>query len=167
MTEREQTRYLVTLPLTDEQADILSMGMDAMYADITDGFSKRLMAIGTPVPESGLEMVAWGLEGDAQPGKSFIAWPRPPCSVDMWNVALVRRTDAEALIAARDAEIAELRARLETIAQETREACAKIIEQNVEATALRGGRRFLLPRTDGDQVALAYAAAIRSAGEKV
>ncbi|TWB00402.1 hypothetical protein FBZ86_13716 [Gluconacetobacter diazotrophicus] len=150
---------IVRLPLTDEKIEAFVQGSECGSTP-----DETIRAIGTPVEASGLETVGYG------PSRVVAGWAamfRKKKDALKDAIPLVHRTDAEALIAARDAEIAELRARLETIAQETREACAKIIEQNVEATALRGGRRFLLPRTDGDQVALAYAAAIRSAGEKV
>lgn len=55
---------------------------------------------------------------------------------------------------------------------EEREACAKIIDDHAEAIApvialswrplLRTGRRHLIPRSEGDFVATAYAAAIRA-----
>lgn len=71
------TQVLVRLPLTDEQELAFESAINAT-GDTADGFR----AIGTPVSDSGMETVAWGLEGDIQPGKSFMAWSVPPCAID-------------------------------------------------------------------------------------
>lgn len=41
------------------------------------------------------------------------------------------------------------------------EACAKVVDDNVEAVELKSGKRGLIPRDYGNLVATAYATAIR------
>ena len=50
---------------------------------------------------------------------------------------------------------------IEEAVKAERERCALIIEWHVEALHTRTSERFLIPRTSGDNVAIAYAAAIR------
>ncbi|MBM9401601.1 hypothetical protein JUN65_08375 [Gluconacetobacter azotocaptans] len=173
MTAQNVTHVVVRLPLTDAQiqkikevASEIAENDFRFHHHFTAACDDLARAIGTPVEACGLETAAWGLEGDMQPGRSFIAWPRPPCSIDAWNIALVRRADAEAQIAVLRAENARLISERNRIAQETREACARICEQQRDDFAdpqYAGGEMGAFQ----ERFACAEcAAAIRSAGEK-
>lgn len=118
------TYVLVRLPLTDEQDQAFEGAVNAIEGTLEAG----ICAIGTPVPDSGLEAVISDVLRDIAelPDRTS-----PNDAPDMLiathdELETILRTAASALIAARDAEIAELRARMETVERETGEACARI-----------------------------------------
>ncbi|GAA4475445.1 hypothetical protein GCM10023157_04300 [Gluconacetobacter asukensis] len=134
----EPTNYLVPAKLTDEQCDLLENAL-LEAEDKHDAYDKWIAissALGMPVEASGLETVRWG-PSYTMPGRpSLFASKR---KAEHWAttpgrsiVAFVSKSDAAVQITARDAKIAELTAKLDTIAQETREACARICEQQRE-----------------------------------
>lgn len=147
------TYVLVRLPLTDEQERAIVVAQTGTPPSVKTDTEAAIRAIGTPVEASGLETVAFANPEEVNEpiGDEAAFFEVADKRYGHLREPLVRQSDAAAQIALRDAQIAELTAQLDTIAQETREAIAAWIEPqrpNIGATGAE------------------FAAAIRSAGEK-
>lgn len=118
MTDQKPTGVFVRLPLSEDQ-------IDALYNPKRSG-EENLLSIGTPVQVMELYVVGYEYEMALRiEGGEGVEWeeamPRrfiPPYE-DGWRVRnvvpLVRQSDAQAQIAARDAEIVRLREALDRI----------------------------------------------------
>lgn len=139
------THYLVPAVLTEAQDQAFEDAVNAA-GNTADGFR----AVGVPFSGSQMRTLA-----HVSRGGDRISLRRKQDR----DIPLVRQSDAAALIATRDAKIAELTAKLDTIAQETREACAQLCDDSrlIEISA---------PADWHNDACKMCAAAIRNAGEK-
>lgn len=114
MTDQKPTGVFVRLPVTDDQAQEMYRAYCAAYASsslTTRGTATQaaLLAIGTPVQADGLKTFLRAIVS----GKSLVGMLEPDSRREMPDVfediPLVRQFEAQAQIAARDAEIVRLR----------------------------------------------------------
>lgn len=105
-----QERYLVTLPLTDEQIKKIEELFDKeAIATDHEAFVCVAQIVGTPVEENGLPVAGWAHCGHiGLPWLHILRWDQRRLEREaFFDTPLVCRTDAEAQIAIRDAKIAE------------------------------------------------------------
>ena len=111
MDQEKSELLVVRLPLTDEQIKAFVMG-----AECGNTPDETVRAIGTPVPDSGLETVGYIPSGDVWQHSG----PLPMRNIyqrhaEAWPDPVVRRFEAEAVIAGKDREIADLKSVAETV----------------------------------------------------
>lgn len=114
MTDQKPTGVFVRLPVTDDQAQEMYRAYCAAYASsslTTRGTATQaaLLSIGTPVQADGLKTFLRAIVS----GKSLVGMLEPDSKREMPDVfediPLVRQSDAQSQIAARDAEIVRLK----------------------------------------------------------
>lgn len=106
MTDQKPTGVFVRLPLSDEQRAKIVAEMIPPPISVSDAFEKVALNIGTPVTGGDLEVAAY--DNIASGHLSRVR----PCGA---NIELVRQSDAQAKIAALEAEVARLRETMEEI----------------------------------------------------
>lgn len=121
LTDQKPTGVFVRLPITDEQAREMYKAYCADYASsspTTHGTATQaaILAIGTPIQGMELEVVGWNhpqdladlhIDNSSPDDERFIVMSL--VQIGSRDIPLVRQSDAQAQIAARDAEILRLR----------------------------------------------------------
>lgn len=153
MTEKP-TGVFVRLPLSEEDLATFNGKCRIEYdvkQDIAHlgGVEGGILAIGTPITGGELEVAGWChpqqlsdlyIDNGSPEGERFVVMSR--VQIGSRDIPLVRQSEAQAQIAARDAEITRLREAL----QEIRNVCGSDISEK----ALLGG--FFAPTTLAEQV---------------
>ena len=130
------TGVFVRLPITDDQAQEMYRAYCAAYASsslTTRGTATQaaLLAIGMPVRGAELEVVGWGLYPAG--GSNLSIFTNSGRAVKWANhfgrtlYPIVRQSDAQAQIAARDAQIREYRMLLERIINKASLSCVRTL----------------------------------------
>ncbi|MCP1243275.1 hypothetical protein [Acetobacter lambici] len=150
------TGVFVRLPITDDQAQEMYRAYCAAYASsslTTRGTATQaaLLAIGMPVRGAELEVVGWGLYPAG--GSNLSIFTNSGRAVKWANhfgrtlYPIVRQSDAQAQIAARDAEIVRLRDAL----VKSHAALKRVTDERFTSYRAKNGREVSVEGDDGER----------------
>ena len=138
MTDQKPTGVFVRLPLSDEQRAKIVAGMIPPPISVSDAFEKVALNIGTPVTGGDLKPIGKvaGHFSDGQPMVRIINHPHLP-----YETEIALYSDAQAKIAALEAEVMRLHGSLVEIAEsdDTDNALDPERNKRVARAALKDG----------------------------